>query len=313
MSGATCTCFSGKSPLGLPECVPSFGKDTVIIFMNERASDGTYNEVKLTDLVDGKLPESFMTTALNNDDQTKQWFMTVPFDEVNPVRSEPITQDRGGNPLVVRQGNLMWTGSTVAPPAYLKALQTHTCGTSTVFFTVDAQGNLKGKKVKNSAGEWVLRGRRIQKGTMYVMYNEGPKDEKEIITMAFQVAETENDADFGFLSSASMGFSMHSLQPIFVSVIETVTAVTTTEWVISVSDQFGTLGQENHVTGLTDADFDLFNETDDASVVISDVVEDDEAKTYTVTFAAQTAGDTLRIVTDKDYVWSEPITGTIPT
>lgn len=313
MSSNPCTCFSGKSPLGLPDCVPSFGKDTVLIMMDERASDGTYNEIALTDLVDGKLPQSFVTGKLNEDDQSKQWFMTAPFDLVDPVRSEPIIEEIGGIPQVVRQGNLMWTGTMVAPPSYLKALQTHTCGTNKVFFTVDASGNLKGKKVLNDSGEWVLRGRKIQKGTMYPMYNEGAKDEKNKIMLVFMVAETENDADFSFLSVSSMSFSFHSLPQISVTVLKQSDDATTTTFVFTASTQFGSFGAEDHVEGLTDADFDLFNVTDDAAVTITDLVEDEDEKTYTITYAAQTDGDQLRLSLDADNFYAESILIDIPT
>lgn len=313
MSGSTCTCFSGKSPLGLPSCVPSFGKDTVIIVMDERASDGTYNEIKLTDLVDGKLPESFVTAKLNEDDQTKKWFMSAPFDLVDPVRAEPIFDEIGGIPQVVRQGNLMWTGTIVAPPAYLKALNSHTCGTNKVFFTVDAQGNLKGKEVENSDGDAVFRGRKIQKGTMYTMYNEGTKDEKEKIMLVFMVAETENDANFGFLSVDSMGFNFHSLPQIYVTVLEFVGDLAADEFTFTAKTQFGSFGEKTHVPGLLVADIDIFNVTDDLSVTPLTLVEDVDAETYTATYASQTLGETLRLSLDKSNYYAESIEGVIPT
>lgn len=313
MSGSTCTCFSGKSPLGLPSCVPTFGKDTVLIVMDERAADGTYNEIKLTDLVAGKLPESFVTAKLNHDDQTKQWFMTSPFNVVDPVRASPVIEELGGIPFPVRQGNLIWTGTIVAPPAYLKALQTHTCGTNKVFFTVDAQGNLKGKKVLNDDGDMVFRGRKIETGTMYPMYNEGTKDEKEKIMLVFMVSETENDADFSFLSVGSMSFNFHSLPKIYVTVLDITTTLTTTEFTFTATNQFGSFGEEIHVPGLTDVDFDLYNNTDELAVTILTLVEDAVAETYTVTYGAQTEGDELKLSLDKDNYWAASVTGTIPT
>lgn len=318
MSGATCTCFSGKSPLGLPSCVPSFGKDTVLIVMDERATDGTYNEIALTDLVDGKLPESFVEGKLNEDDQSKQWFMTAAFDLVDPVRAETIKEDIGGIPQPVRQGNLIWTGTMVAPPAYLKSLQTHSCGTNKVFFTVDAQGNLKGKKTTNAAGVSVFRGRKIQKATWDNMYNEGSKDEKEKIMLSFMVAETENDAEFSFLSVASMSFNFHSLPQIYVTELEFTETLTTTVFVFSAYTQFGSFGKPGHVTGLVAADVDFYNVTDDAAIVLTSLVETEPTATapgyYTATAnSAQTLGDEISLALDVNYYWAEPITGTIPT
>lgn len=318
MSGFGCTCFSGKSPLGLPSCVPSFGKDTVLIVMDERAADGTYNEIALTDLVDGKLPEAFVTGKLNEDDQTKQWFMTSAFDLVDPVRAEPIIEDLGGIPNVVRQGNLIWSGTMSTSPAYLKALGTHTCGTTKVFFTVDAQGNLKGKKTTNAAGDSVFRGRKIQKGTMYNLYNEGTKDEKEKIMLVFMVAETENDAEFSFLSSASMGFNFHSLPQIYVTELAYTETLTTTVFVFSAQNQFGSFGKPLHVTGLLAADVDFYNNTTDLAITLTSLVETLPTTTtdgyYTATAnAPQTAGDIIKLSLDIDNYWAESITGTIPT
>lgn len=318
MSGATCTCFSGRSPLGLPSCVSSFGKDTTLITMDERASDGTYNEIALTDLVDGKLPQSFIDAKLNHADPTKLWSMSAQFNIVDPVRAETIKEEIGGKPFPVRPGNLIWTGTIVAPPAYLKALETHTCGTNRVFFTVDAAGNLKGKKVLNSAGEWVLRGRKIENGTMDPMYNEGTKDEKEKVMLSFMVAETEKDSDFSFLSVGSMSFNFHSLQQIYVTVLKFEETLTTTEFVFSASNQFGSFGKENHVTGLLVADVDFYNETTLASITLTSLVETEPTDTaagyYTATAAApQTGGDVIRLSLDKDYYYADSITGTIPT
>lgn len=312
MSGSNCTCFSGKSPLGLPLCVPTFGKDTVLIVMDETATDGTFNEIALTDLVDGKLPKSFADAKLNHDDESKKWFMTSPFNIVDPVRAAPIIEELGGVPFPVRQGNLIWTGTIVAPPSYLKALQTHTCGTNKVFFTVDAQGNLKGKKVLNDAGEWVFRGRRMETGTMYVMYNEGTKDEKGKIMVVFMVSETENDADFSFLSVTSMSFNFHSLPKISETVLNIVGNPGQTSFTFTATNQFGSFGEEIHVSGLVDADFDGFNVTDDANVSYT-IVENVDDETYTATYASQTLGDTLRISLDKDYHFAQPVEGTIPT
>lgn len=314
MSDESCTCFSGKSPLGLPTCVPTFGKDTVLIVMDEVAADGTYNEIKTTDLVDGKLPKTFVDAKLNHDDESKKWFMTAAFDIVDPVRAEPIIEELGGIPNVVRQGNLIWTGTMSAAPAYLKALQTHTCGTNKVFFTVDAQGNLKGKKVLNENGEWVFRGRKIQKGTMYNMYNEGTKDEKEKIMLVFMVAETENDANFSFLSVSSMSFNFHSLPGIYTTLLEWVGDITATGGTFKAYNYFGSFGKDLPTKGLIDDDMDLYNNTDDAAVVIATMEEQVSAPGYyDVTWASQTLGDELKLSLDKDYYYAESITATIPT
>jgi hypothetical protein len=283
--------------------------------MDERASDGTYNEIALTDLVDGKLPESFVSGKLNHADPTKRWYMSAPFDLVDPVREDPVMEDIGGIPMPVRQGNLMWTGTMVSSPAYLKALETHACGKNKVFFTVDAQGNLKGKQVLNDSGASVFRGRKIQNSTMYSVYNEGTKDEKQKIKLVFMVAETEKDAEFGFLSSASMSFNFHSLPQIFVTELAFEGDLTTTVFTFTASNYFGSFGEALPVTGLEAADFIFYNVTDDAVITMTSVEEDADTEGLYVGTAsgAQTAGDTIRLTLDKDYHYAESITGVIPT
>jgi hypothetical protein len=278
-------------------------------------SDGNFNEVKLSDLVDGVLPASFLTDKFNQSDDTKKWFMTEVFKTPIPERADPTTQDIDGVPLIVRQGILNYSGTFYgkkAHPKYSGQLNGFQCKDVGVM-TVDVSGNLKGKLVEDENGDLVLRPRQLEPDTLYAKYMEPTATEVQNINLKFVISELELDSDLNYLPASAIETNLKTASGVL-DVVFTLSNVSTTGGTLVAEYIYGPMGATQPHTGLVVADLIGFNVTDNALLNITDVVEDSETDgTYELTWDAQTGGDVVRISLDENGFDAEPVEGTIPT
>lgn len=301
-----CSCATGNPNLGQPGCIDSFSRDLRLIFMNIRATDGTFNQIIAGDFVADSLPEAFIVGKINDADESKQWNITEILKDPEPVRAEPITEEVDNVDNIVTQGSLKYTGifyGGVGSPQYAGKLNAMSCQ-SLGFLSVDVAGNIKGKYVDDGTGTdtFVLRPRRVERNTLNALYNEPTKSTRQRVTLTFTVGQTERDGNLRFIPAAKIGTDMTEVEGVKFVNITTSNVIATAVDFNMVYDYGGAFGLLPH-KGVVDADVVLFNDTT-SGVVAMTVVENDDDGNYTGTFVAQTALDDMQLSSDQNGVES---------
>lgn len=300
MSDLFCSCGSASPNLGQPGCIDAFSRDLRLIFVQIRANDGSFNEIKPSDFVAGILPDAFVTGKINSTDDSTKWNITEVLKEPTAVRDEPVTQDIEGVGNIVRQGNLNYTATFyggIAAPLYSTKLNGYSCK-EVGFFSVDVAGNIKGKEVDDGTGTKVLRPRRIERNTLNATFNEPTADQLQSIMLKFTVGQQEIDGCLSFIPASAIATDMKEV-PGVKDVTITTSNITATTIDFNLVFEYGPYNDKIPHKGVLDADIILFNETTALPVAMA-VVENDEDGNYTGTFAAQTATDVGNLTMDQD-------------
>ena len=309
-----CNCDEGSSSLGQPKCLSLAKRAARIIVMDVLDSSGNFNEVKLTDLVDGVLPASFFTTKFNADLPADRWNMTEVIKSPVPDRAEPFTEAIDDIPYPIRQGLATWTGmfyGPKAPPQYSRKLNSYGCGDKATMW-VDVAGNLVGKMVKNDSDEWVLRPVVVEPGTWQATYRYDQVAERNKIMLKYIFSELERDADSNFLKKSEIGTNLLTFTGVQ-DVILTLSDISTTGATMTAELSYGTFNGIDAHTGLDETDLVGTNVTDDAAFTSFTATETAVDGTYTLVWDAEDAGDAIQVALDQDGYVAQPATGDIPT
>jgi hypothetical protein len=115
--------------------------------MDKFAADGTRNSIQISDLVNGKLPESFILGKLNETDPTKRWYVTPDkYESVNPTRTDAITEDfPSGRIERIQDGVEQFEGFIVGQDSTLAAkIASNGCADGAVF-PIALDGSITGE------------------------------------------------------------------------------------------------------------------------------------------------------------------------
>ncbi len=309
-----CDCDDGSSGLGQPKCIDLAKRAARLILMDVLDASGNFNEIKLTDLVDGILPASFFTTKFNADLPGDRWSLTEVFKSPVPDRADPFTETLDDIPFPIRQGLLTFTGlfyGPKAPPAYEGKLNSHGCGDK-AYMAVDVAGNLSGKMVKNDSDEWVLRPVVIEPGTFWAKHNGEQVAARQKIMFSFIHSELERDKDSNFLKSSEIGTNLLTFIGVQ-DVILTLSNISTTGATLVAELCFGSFNGVKPHSGLLVGDLVGTNVTDDDAFTGFTSTETVTDGTYTLVWDAEGAGDAIQVALDQDGFVAKPATGTIPT
>ncbi len=285
-----------------------------MIVMDVLDSSGNFNEIKLTDLVDGILPASFFTTKFNADLPADRWSMTEVFKSPVPDRAVPFTESIDDLPFPIRQGLLTWTAlfyGPKAPPQYERKLNSHGCGDKATMW-VDVAGNLVAKMVKNDSDEWVLRPVVVEPGTWEAVYRYDQVAERNKIMLKFIFSELERDADSNFLTKSEIGTNLLTFTGVQ-DVLFTLSNISTIGATLVAELCFGTFNGILPHSGLDETDLVGTNVTDDDALTGFTATETSTDGAYTLVWDAEDAGDEIQIALDQDGFVAQPVTGDIPT
>ena len=317
-----CTCGTGGKNTGLPSCVPSIKRSAKLVLVQTIANDGTYNSIKASDFVNGKLPESFIDAKINELDPSKRWYVTPKINNVTDLRAEPVTFEVDGIAKIIEQGIRTFLGTfydKLGSPQFAGVLNSFQCQDMS-YFEISVDGDIVG--LDNGAEMLPIA---IESGTLYAGVIRGTKTELNGVSLTFAVNELVRDENLIQISKATIGADMLLKKGLIDVVGEALVApaITATTVRLNLDFIYGDFPNKLPFKGLVAADlsFDagvtpstVFNSTQSSSVAVSSVIPvvgvDGE---YDVTIAAGgLSGDEILVSLSKLGYQLEPFTYLIP-
>ena len=275
-----CTCGTGGQNTGQPNCVPTIKRTAMLILMNTIANDGTYNSIKKTDLVGGKLPDAFIEARINDSDKSKRWYITPKINAVVDVRAEPITFDVDGIPKIIEQGVRTFVGSfydKLGSPQFAGVLNSFSCVPMS-YFEISVDADIVG--MENTTEMLPIA---IETGTLFAWVVRGTKTELNSVSLTFAIQELMRDENLIQLAKANIDANMLLKRGLIDvrGVAEALPVITATTVRLNLDFIYGNFPDRNAFEGLVAADLSydggttpstLFNSSQSASVVVSSVV-----------------------------------------
>lgn len=289
-----CTCNTAGGNTGVPFCSPLQGVMHSLIIVPKYANDGTLNAI---DLETDTLDQAYFTTKINEDNQKDRWYPLPFMENVENVRAEALNETaNSGNIYRIKQGARTLTGAFFKQPAqYLARLEKWLCIDFGVY-EIDNNGALAGTL---SVDGTKLYPRYVLNGSLDPNYVVATDTTVVKNTISFQYGEEVRDSQIGLILPESMeNADLLNLNGLF-DVQYKNSNISTTGLVSAVSLYYGDVLNPIKVEGLTNVDFELFNETQSSLVTITSVTESSPG-VYTFVFSAQASADSLRLTLNKD-------------
>jgi len=287
-----CDCNVGLSNTGRPGCVPVYSIVSSLILVPLTANDGTKNGIDLN----ATLPT--WSDLVNESDASKRWFPLPAFENVETPKADSLFEEaNSGRMAFLREGKRSFAGELWAEdstPTFLGKLRKSRCVDFGVYI-VDVNGNLIGSEVD---------------GYLYPIPVDNPSWDPRFmfatdstvqkIMLGFDFDRLFNDATMYQITAdeASQDFTQLS-GLIDVNFIGAVGGLGQTTVLFGAALDYGTALNKIVYTGATAlTDWEIYNVTAAAAVPVTNVDENPNGD-YTLTFAAQTSADVLRVTVNR--------------
>lgn len=289
---STQSCLTAIRNLGLPNCLAVADITKQLVLVNYYKTDGTVNGVDLSTLTDGVMTPTIWGSLINNLSAADRFYLTPKLNLVTDEREDEVTEDVGGGVSIpVRQGARTFMGHIIkGDPTLLGNLEDWKGKTVGAFF-IDKSGNLIG----NGATDGYLYPIRIEKDTFFNMLVKGTDDAVQKVRIKFQISELEQDKNIGMIDNAMITADISNSRGLLDVVSDSTDNISTTGFDVELITLYGGVTSKITADGLVSGDFYVYNVTDSAAVSATVVENAGETLNYSFTFAAQTAGDVLRV------------------
>lgn len=285
-----CNCENGLSNTGRPNCVPIQSVTSRLIMVPKYANDGTINKIDLT----ATLP--VWSTLINQTDVSKRWFPLPYFENVELAKADTTFEEaNSGRMVFIRQGKRSFAGELWADdssPQFLGKLQTNRCVEFGVYI-VDVNGNLIGSKIGTSLFPISVDNPSFDPKIMFATDKTIQK-----IMVAFDFDRLFDESTMWMITPTEAGQDFNDLNGL-IDVNMTNVSNTSTTRVFKAFLDYGTAINPIKFKGGVLADFTLRNDTTNAVIVITSVVENvGIAGQYLLTAPAFVVGNiyTIKVV-----------------
>ena len=284
-----CNCNSGLSNTGRPNCVPLQSVTSKLIMVPLKANDGSLNYIDLS------LPLPTWDDLINEADASKRWFPLPNFENVElPKADSQFEEANSGRMVFLRQGKRSFSGELWAEdstPTLLGKMQNNRCVDFGVYI-VDVNGNLVGSK--HDGGLYPIPVDNPSFNPTFVFATDSTTQK---IMVTFDFDRLFDESTMYMITPLEAGINFNDLTGL-VDVNFNDMGLSSTSYDAALVLDYGTALNPIQFVGAVAADFELFNST--TSSVVSISVVEAPAATYTFTFVAQTAGDTMILSVVKD-------------
>ena len=278
-----CSCDGGIGNLGVPGCVETFGLSFRDIFMNTTAKDGTRNSIKSSDLVNGKVPASFLLEKLNEPDPSKRWYITPDnYEEVAPARTDRQTVESAtGTIKSLRNGVKTFLGELWDVPSQWSAkLNKASCNQISVF-KIDEGGAMAGVSSNDGLEFFPLT---IQKGSLNAESFDATPAKSAYTSVTYQLSRIVNEGLYLTLSADDFEVDIREAKSLieFDITQNTVETNTATEiYFNALNTTYGTFGSPHALEGASGlTDWTVLN---GLTPVVPSAVEEISAGVYKLT------------------------------
>jgi len=298
-----CECNAGLSNTGRPGCVPIQSVTSSLIVVPLVANDGTKNGIDLS----ATLPT--WSTLINEADASKRWFPLPAFENVElPKADTQFEEAASGRQAYLRQGKRSFTGELWADdstPTFLGKLQASRCVDFGIYI-VDVNGNLIGSQ----DGDY-LYPVPVDNASWDPKWMPATDSTVQKIMLGFDWDRLFDESTLYMLTPDEAGVNFNDLTGLIdVNFIGAVGSLTFDSVLFSAALDYGTALNKIVYTGATNvSDWDVYNVTTASSLnPIAGVTEGPDGD-YTLSFAAQSTGDVIRVTVARDgYIGTTDIT-----
>jgi hypothetical protein len=255
------------------------------------ANDGTLNYIDLT----AALPT--WNDLINKNDASKRWFPTPIFENVElPKADSQFEEANSGRMVFLRQGKRSFSGELWAEdssPTLLSKLQNNRCVDFGVYI-VDVNGNLIGSKVNDGLYPIPVDNPSFDPKYMFATDSTTSK-----IMVAFDFERLFDEGTMYMITPTEANVNFNDLNGL-IDVNFLNDTIASTSITFDARFDYGTALNPIIYQGATaGTDWALFNNTTSLAVTPLTITES-PAGTYVITYAAQTAGDSLTLSVAKD-------------
>jgi hypothetical protein len=255
------------------------------------ANDGTLNYIDLT------APLPAWNSLINEADASKRWFPTPIFENVElPKADSQFEEANSGRMVFLRQGKRSFSGELWAEdssPTLLSKLQNNRCVDFGVYI-VDVNGNLIGSKVNDGLYPIPVDNPSFDPKYMFATDSTTSK-----IMVAFDFDRLFDEGTMYMITPTEANVNFNDLNGLIdVNILNEVIASGSITF--DAKFDYGTALNPIIYQGATaGTDWKLFNNT--TSLFVSPLtITESPIGTYVITYAAQTAGDSLTLTVEKD-------------
>ena len=286
-----CNCNAGLSNTGRPNCLPIQSVTSKLIMVPLVANDGTLNYIDLT------APLPTWNDLINEADASKRWFPTPIFENVElPKADSQFEEANSGRMVFLRQGKRSFSGELWAEyssPTLLSKLQNNRCVDFGVYI-IDVNGNLIGSKVNDGLYPIPVDNPSFDPKYMFATDSTTSK-----IMVAFDFERLFDEGTMYMITPTEAGVNFNDLNGLidvnFYNVILSSGSIT-----FDAKFDYGTaLNPIIYQGAINSGDWTLINITTSTPITLLTVTEN-PAGTYALTYASQTAGDSMQLLVSKD-------------
>jgi len=291
MSCEVCKCGAGLSNTGTA-CTPVMQTARKIIFVPYYDNNGNINTINLATAT---LDKAYFDALVNQSDKSKRWFPLPELKNVEDVREANILESfNDGSNVFISEGNRSFTGILVKGTPQLKGkIESARCSEVGVFI-IDKDGNLIG----SLATATTLAPIRIEESSVAAMLVKTTDTTIQKLQLSYEFHADEKDEDLRFIACSEMTYDVLQIQGLL-DIYATFSNITLTDFEVQLSTDYGTILNPVLDKGLLAVDFTLFNDDDQLAVAVISAPES-PAGTYTISYAAQGAGEVLFLTPSKD-------------
>lgn len=284
-----CNCDAGLSNTGRPNCVPLFSVTSSLIMVPLKDNTGTRNGIN----VNTPITANQFVLLTQQSDPSKRWFPSPKFENVDlPIADSQFEEAPSGRMVKLRDGKRSFTGEIWGEDASNVLAGKMRAGACVEFgvYLVDVNGNLIGSKEGN-----FLYPIPVDSSSWDVKFMFATDSASQKIMVGFDVYRLFNDATLYMITSEEGLQDFNALEGLIDATI-VISSISTTGFVATITQDFGTAVTAGKVKGLLAADVLLYNNTDSAAVVPTSFIETTDG-VYTAVMVAQTSADSLTLST----------------
>lgn len=282
---SVCSCNGDWSNLGMPGCFGEAGEFLHGVFATKLKENGDANCILKADV----LNQAYWDGLFKNETMQNRWLIQEDITKITPITEDDIADT--SNPLktiTLAKGKRGFTFSIITkdPNKLAKKYDELACQ-DLVFYAITDSGNLVGKCVGDD-----LCGREIARLTTTVVpkSTQNSQAAELLVTVEFEIGENDSDVDF---VTPLTGVDLTTQKGLVDAYVEFVSAGINTV-VFNLFTSYGAKNSRVAVSGLTNAEIEIYNVTDAAVPALASLTEADG--TYTATFSvAQDVSDVVRV------------------
>lgn len=307
-----CDCNASLGNSGVPNCVYIPNVTYKMFVTPTFDSTGAKNYIDTTATLDSTFFDDLLNagrSGATNTDEKQRIYPIGAFKNVEDVRGEDVTESFNDNSTAfIQEGTRTFTGIIIdrPSPTLLGKMKSWRCSQISAYI-IDIDGNIYG----NGAESGKLYPVRLDSETWSPKFMKTADSSVAKIQLDFTYAKDEADEDLKMILSDETTPDVRDLSGLIDVNAGAASGISTTGFATELTFDYGSAVNSQLFKGAVLADFDLYNDTQTSSVVITSVTENPDG-TYTFVIPAQTSADSMTLNLQKDGFDMTALTVVIP-